>query len=588
MFFQHQTFRRHLLRTAALAMGGLIGTAAGAQDLRNEAPRSVAPPAPQAPAEPARPETADAALTPLAGRHLSGVVFLTDPSQVRPEGWPRSELGRDGIDTSRVPFLAGDRGAREAYRKLARAPVTASMLYEAPRLIRSAFARAGRPFVVVTVPPQDLTDGVLQVLVVEGRLGDVRVRGNRFFPAGTYAGAIRARPGEPVDAARLNEDLRWIGENPFRSASVTAQPGQRPGETDLVIEAQDRRPWRVYAGIDNTGNGATQAERYQVGFNYGNFLGLGHQIAFQRAASPDNHSSEVYAASYVAPLPWRHVLTVNASSGIIRPRLPEPFAQEGHSTQILTRYRMPLPALAGIRHGLAFGFDFKKSDNNLLFSDTPIIGNPTRIYQFSVTWDGQRSDKWGSTAWTATLVHSPGGWGSENQDAAFEGSRTGATARYTYVNITVQRSTLLGAGIVMQNNLALQWSDANLLGSEQLAAAGAYAVRGFEESSVNGDNGYVLRNELQMPAIAGISRRAHARLPGDEVQFFTFADVGRVSQHRPLVGESRAITIGSVGAGLRWQMGSWASLRLEYGKPVHASFGKAPGARWHTSFTVSY
>lgn len=575
---------------AALAAASL---ATHAQDLRNEQPQMPAPMQPSQPVLPAQPPAspspgvADEALTPLAAVRVQGVVLLADPQQVRPAGWPLAELGPQRIDTRLMGLPAGDNAVEAGLRQVLGAPVTPDTLREIPRLIQAEFGRAGRPFVNVTVPPQDFTTGVLQLVVVQGVLGEVTVEGNQHFPTQVYRDAIRAQPGSLIDAAQLDADLRWIGENPFRSATVTAAPGRLRGQTDLVVLAQDRKPWRVYAGVDNTGTASTQAERLQLGFNHGDLFGLGHQFGLQRSASPDQRSSVAWSGSYVVPLPWRHTLSVAASQGTVRPSLPAPFDQTGRSEQVSVNYRMPLPDVAAVRHTVSGAFEAKGADNNLLFSDIPVTNAPTRIYQWVLGWEGRRPDALGEFSWDASLTWSPGGWGWRNQDAAFNVSRAGASARYSRTALRLSRSTRLPAGFVLNHQLSAQGSNANLLGSEQLAASGTYAVRGFRENRVNADQGWVLRNDLLAPSLPGLSALVDA-LPPDSIRPFVFVDMARVGPHRALFGESTRIALASAGLGLHWQLGAVASLRVEVGKPVHFSEAGRPETRGHVGLNLQY
>lgn len=565
------TLRAVVAWLPSLAVIGMVP--ARAQDLHPESP----PPASA---------VIGSALGAVTGLKVSGLVLLSEPSQVRAQGWPDA-LDAQRLDTRRVPLVANDVQAQAELVKLIGEPYSDGTLRSLRAVLQAAHARASRPFVVISLPPQDVTGGVLQILVTEGRLGQVTVTGNQHFSEGSYLGAMRSRVGEPISTSVLDEDLAWLGENPFRSATVTAQPGAQPGQTDLVLSAQDRRPWRVYAGIDNTGTTTTGRNRYQLGLNHGNLWGLGHQLGLQRTASPDNKGLVSHAVTYLAPLPWRHTLLLAANRSTIHSQLPEPFDQSGINAGASIKYRVPLGTRGGARQSLVAGLDYKRTDNNLLFAEIPVTNNRTDIYQWSLAWDGQRPDDMGHTGWGLTWVHSPGGRGAYNQDLAFALSRAGASSRYSYVNLNISRSTRLGDSLTLANNLAWQSSNRNLLGTEQVQASGAYAVRGFAENAVYADQGFVLRNELRLNPVKGLSRWISG-LPGDQVQWLTFIDWARVRPHLVVGTEPEVTTLASVGLGLRCTMGQQASLRLDWARPIKYSRGDKPGPRWHLGFNISF
>ena len=128
---------------------------------------------------------------------MTGVVVLDSLDAVRAEGWPEALPG--GVDVSRVPLL--DRPALLA--PLAAAvgqPLTLAAIEEVRARIARFFASVGRPFVRVIVPPQDATNGVVQIVVTEGRLAAVRVDGARFFGEQAYLGAVDLTSGQPIDS----------------------------------------------------------------------------------------------------------------------------------------------------------------------------------------------------------------------------------------------------------------------------------------------------------------------------------------------------------------------------------------------------
>lgn len=578
----------HRLFPASLLLA--VAAPLAAQDLRNVQPQP-APAMPAAPDEaPSRPPAADASAQALAGQaatRLAGLVFLSAPDQIRTDGWPLADLPAAKIDASRTPLLA-PHSARLA--PLLGRPVDTRTLQTLPAAIAQLYAEAGRPFASVTLPPQDFTDGVLQVLVIEGRLGEIRVEGAKHFSEKSYLSAVHARPGEPIDAARLDADLAAIADNPFRQATVAAKPGAEVGATDLVLRVADRRPWRFYGGYDDTGNRTTGLERVNAGVNWGDVLGLAHQLNYQLTASPDFQRSVSHSVNYVAPMPWNaaQTLTASYSYGRIRPDMPPPFDQEGHSENASLRYRLPLAPFAGIGHALVFGADYKMSDNNLEFSSLPVSGNITHIWQGSLAWEASRPDALGATQLAVTGVFSPGGLDSDNDDDSFNATRAFAEARYAYLNANLVRSTHLPADFVLVTTAIGQIADGNLLGSEQFTLGGAYTVRGYDDGDTYGDWGVLLRNELQLPALRGLSRW-FSRLPADQFTPVVFFDAGVTGPADPLPGEDESVTLASAGVGFRYLIGAHGSLRADYGWQLEDSPSGIPErGRIHVSATLSF
>src|SRR5205823_161057 len=85
--------------------------------------------------------------------------------------------------------------------------------------VGQAYRRAGYPFVSVSTPAQELTAGVLQIRVIEFRLGRTVVQGAQGASATFVGSRIRAQTGAVISSTDLSEDLDALNRYPFRRVS---------------------------------------------------------------------------------------------------------------------------------------------------------------------------------------------------------------------------------------------------------------------------------------------------------------------------------------------------------------------------------
>ncbi len=168
---------------------------------------------------------------------LKGLVFLPTPNDVKPEG---AKI-KDGVELSAVNIPDA-----EAYRKLASGYLgkkfTKGQLDDLIAKTVLYYRDHDRPVVDVIVPEQDITNGVVQVVILEGKVGQVSVSGNRWFSNSILTDDLRAKPGETMRASRLQSDLDWINQNPFRSANLFFSPGAGLGGYRFGIEGEGSLP----------------------------------------------------------------------------------------------------------------------------------------------------------------------------------------------------------------------------------------------------------------------------------------------------------------------------------------------------------
>ncbi|MBF8262831.1 MAG: hypothetical protein HW387_496 [Parachlamydiales bacterium] len=143
------------------------------------------------------------------------------------------------------------------------------------------YHRKGHPFVTVTTPEQKISNGVIKFVITESRIGTISIQGNDHFKQRFLRKYIHADSGQTIDAAELEKDVRLINRNPFRNSSLIVKPGSENNTTDLELWVSDKRTYRVYAGVDNTGIRTTDYNRFYAGLNLGNLWGLDHIFSYQ-------------------------------------------------------------------------------------------------------------------------------------------------------------------------------------------------------------------------------------------------------------------------------------------------------------------
>jgi hemolysin activation/secretion protein len=519
-------------------------------------------------------------------RHLNALVFVPTPGAVKP-----GVVDAHGVSLKDVtPPAPEDFAVR--YLPYLGQPMTRGKLNELVKSIIVYYRNHNRPVVDVAVPAQDITNGVLQVVVLEAHVGTVTVTGNRWFSSREIRDSVYAEPGDDIDSSQLQANLDFLNQNPFRTTAVVYQPGEKLGETNLVLQTKDRFPARVFAGYEDSGDIETGIDRYFAGFNYGDLFGLGQQLNYQYTTSGNFDSLRAHSGSYVIPLPWEHTLTFFGSYVDTKGELPSLFGVTGRSYQVSGRYSVPLPTVTlskvSYRHSFEAGFDYKYNNNSLEFGNAPAAGTLYAVDQFVLGYNGTESDPWGRTTINENLYISPGDLGGNNNDAAFSNAHTGATSDYVYNTLVLERLTRLPEDWSLVLRGTLQTSNANLAPSEQLGFGGYDTVRGYDEREVNTDDGFIFTTEVRSPSVS-IGDTFHIPHVKDQLQFLAFWDYGAGSNHAPLPGESNEIPLSSLGLGLRYTINTYLSLRYDYAfQLLRTGFDNDQGSRSDIGIVLSY
>ncbi len=570
-------FQRSLCRTVLIVSGCCalsVGGPLQGQTYEQVAPKPVREaPAPASPVPPPEAPVDDDSSVLIP--RLTGLRLIPSVDRLSSAPLPIGQT----VAVEGLPWLSPAKVEAISAASLSR-PLTRGGLSRITRSLVILCRDSDHPVVDVYVPPQDVSSGVVQVVVLAARLGEVRVQGNRWFSGNLLTRQVRLKPGQEISGATLMEDVDWLNQNPFRRVDLIYARGQQPGETDAILRVADARPERVYAGYDDTGNQETGLGRAFAGFNLGDLWGDDNELSYQYTRSTDANRLEADSASYTLPLPWHNTVSVFGSWARAESVASTFFDLTGISWQVGLRYTVPLPVLAGYTQSLAFGVDYKWTNNNLGFGGTQVFSSPASIAQCLVAYSGTRSDARGSTRGSVSAYFSPGGLGASNSDLDFMVQRAGATAEYGYIQAGFSRLERLPGDFTAVLSGSGQWSSARLLPTEQFGLGGEDSVRGYDDRVLNGDDGISVQFELRTP-----SRHLMGGIP-DQTQALVFVDAGRDWQHNVQLGETEG-TLMSAGPGLRFQIGSHGTIKADYGWQLERLAGTRTG-RIHVSVVLSF
>jgi len=178
-------------------------------------------------------------------------------------------------------------------------------LNDAATKVRAYYRERGYFLVQAYLPQQEIKGGVVEIAVIEARIGKVAVNvkeGTRYSES-LVRGIVEAhlKEGEIITETGLETPLLLLNDLPNASVSSEIKPSQTIGAADLVVNVSDPGP--IVSGsvdADSFGNRYTGQYRYGVTFNLNNPFALGDQISYR--AFKTNNNMGFYRGSYVVPV----------------------------------------------------------------------------------------------------------------------------------------------------------------------------------------------------------------------------------------------------------------------------------------------
>lgn len=446
-----------------------------------------------------------------------------------------------------------------------------SDLRDAAARIQKAYRNAGYGGVVAFVPEQAASSGDFVIRVVEGKLAQVRVKGNRHFDAANIrAGLPNLREGSTPVVRAIDRDIQLSNENPAKALKVTLTAGGKPGEIDADIEVQDRQPVQYQLGYNNTGNHATGRHRVSVGIQNSNLTGRDDVLNVQYQTSPGHFDQvKVLGLGYRLPVYSRassvDVFYAHSDvSNAITQTLAGPLAFTGKGDVLGVRGNLHFDRIGQYDHRLGLGVDWRDYENDCSYLNLGVLGSAacgpaavsTTVVPLILSYTGQEQGTRGAWGVNASLFANVGG----SSQATFEAARPGADRHFVKTRLAAFGNVPLPAGFAVQGNLEAQYTPQALISGEQFGIGGADSVRGYAERELAGDFGHAIRLELLGPALdrEGLRLRPHL-----------FVDQGRIARHKQAPcggGIDTSCSISSVGLGVRLNFGKNATASLEWGR----------------------
>lgn len=479
--------------------------------------------------------------------HVAPTVFRAASSDW---SWLLTEIHSDE-DT--IPVLGRCLGAQGVLAVLAR--------------MQQALLKQGWVTTRVVAAPQDLSGGVLNVSVVEGYVSAIRFAPEQGQRA-TLFNTMPVKTGELLNLRDVEQGLENYKRVPTVSADFSIEPGQEPGQSELVIRHSQAFPFRVQASVDDSGSTTTGQYQGSLTLSYDNWWTLSDlfYITFQselggQDAGPRGNSGRTVHYS----VPWGyHLLSLNSSYSRYHQTVAGAFQNyvyRGNSEQHEVRWSY---LMQRDQFGKTTGAirAFQRRSNNFI-DDTEVLTQRRAVSGIDVSLSRRRSV--GQAQWEATLTRREGikQWGSlpAPEEAFGEGT---SLMRLWLLDANVSLPFSVGQQTWRyQGSLRQQWHRTPLTPQDRFSIGGRYTVRGFDGATVlSAESGVLFRNELST-ALGQTPYSAYAGV-----------DWGKVSgpSGASLIG--RELTGGVLGLRSNWKTGPvQTQLDLFVGRPLNKPQG---------------
>ena len=460
---------------------------------------STAPVLPQVPSKPALPATTRVSVTVKDFRFTGNTVF------------PAAEL-------------------RETVSEFIGKTLDFNGLNDAAGRVQRHYRERGYFLAVAYLPQQDVKGGIVEIAVLEGRLGAVilQMDAKATLRQSTARGILDAhlKPGDLITENALERPLLLLRDLPDMEVTSELAPSKAQiGAADLTVKlTENRRAVSGYVDVDNHGNRFTGEYRLGLNLNSGNLTGAGDLLSFRGFVSSGG-LMKFGRLSYVVPVgPFGTRLGVSGTAFDYELGKDFEALQANGEGQVYTLYVLhPFLRTRNANLFVQAGVEHKNLEDRI---DSVGTVEERKINAAKLGVVGDFRDRLlsgGLNSYSATITAgdldiSPAA--VEAADAAV-GTGPNTSGSFSKLNIDLRRLQRLSDNFNLLLAYSGQLASKNLTAAEKMSLGGPNGVRAYPVGEAPGDSGHLLTAELRF-IVPGF------QVFGGDLTLSTFIDHGQV------------------------------------------------------------
>lgn len=443
-------------------------------------------------------------------------------------------------------------------------PITVTELFDARSAVTQAYLDAGYATSGAFIPPQQITEGVVVVQVVEGELVEIQVDGNERLNDSYIASRIRRAVETPLNVNNLLDVLRLLQLDP-RIETLTADlsGGTTLGESILSVQVVEADMFDVYLQLDNERSPSVGSFRQQIELDVLDLAGNGERLNVNYGRTRGSNTMDGSIGVFL-----------NAQNGLLELSgglsfneiIEEPFdvlniQSESYFVELM--YRQPI--IRRLTEELALGMTASIQQTRSTI-DLPLrLGGSVPLTTFGGDEDGEVRvaalrffQEWNKRRPREVFaVRSQFSLGLDALDATVNNDGR-PDSRFFAWRGQSQWVRLLAEDTLLLVQGDLQFADDELLSLERFGLGGQSTVRGYRQDLLLTDNGALLSAEVQVPLV-------RARRVNGVLQIVPFFDVGKGWNNGP--DDPDPSTLVGIGLGVQWQQDRLIA-RFDWGVPL--------------------
>ena len=350
------------------------------------------------------------------------------------------------------------------------------------------------------LPQQDMSQGRLQVLVVEGTLESLLGADGSKLSSRELAMTFPGRAGSQLNLREIEQAIDQLNRLPSNRAQMELAPGSEVGGSAVWVKNNPQKPWRASLSRNNDGQKSTGEQQRGTGFEWDSPLGLADQLVLRGghdAISDHQKTSRNAMLHYNLPWGWWSLSYTYSQSDYrsVAQANGHDYKQTGDSANHLLRAERVIHRDTLSKTSLNAGLAHVRSNNYV--EDARLQNSSHRLSEFQV---GVNHGRRIASSFVNLDVGMQNGIGAFDAQGYHHPKPNMPSARYRKYTATVsylQPFKLRGESFSFTSLATGQRSEDVLFSPQRISLGGSASVRGYKDQPLSGDSGGYWRNDLR-------------------------------------------------------------------------------------------
>lgn len=357
-----------------------------------------------------------------------------------------------------------------------------------------------------------LKDEILSLFVLEGIVEGIKLENNSkideklsFRKSSKLFMAFPLKKGKVFNMRDFEQGLDQINRLQSSNAKMRSDPGKDGGSSNIIINNQISHPANVTLSYDNSGQESSGKKRKKLALSQDNLFGLYDNLYINYSKDDEPRQSEKFTksiySSFSLPLGYWTFLGSYSESEYLT-TISEQNTSYTVSGQTLSKtFQLDRVLKRGKRFKTKLGSELNLKDTASFTQDVINTSGTHKLSILTIFNENTIYTKAGTIFIKPSYVQGLDIFDARSDlkditvNEAHAQYKLAKLYGYYNTNFNIPKTKIpLNYLLTFDSQL----SQDTLYGTEKFNIGGIYSVRGFDENSISGDNGYYIRNDLKI------------------------------------------------------------------------------------------